>query len=205
MKKIIFLMGAFYVVFLISCKQPMEKQKSFADIIKDDPSRAKELLDVARSLNQKKQNFSSIDPEDVIDGDGEMAVLRKKTKVKIGNDWPIIRLAAQNMLDIIGDPSQITPQDTLTFCLITYKKKSDYPNGHDHSKKRVDRYNARNAKRNPVPFDTLEGRPTFIIIPCANCISKLFPANSFFDVGRMCPPPSDGSCGYPFTLTKKSP
>lgn len=199
-------MGAFYVVFLISCKQPIEKQKSFAEIIKNDSLRVKELLDVAHSLNQEKKEVSSIDPKDVIDdSDGEMAVLRKKRKINIGKDWPIIRLATQNMLDIIGDPSQITAQDTLTFCLITYKKKSDYPNGHDHSQKRIDRYNARNAKGNPVTFDTVDGRPTFIIVPCTNCKSKLLPANSLFDVARMCPPPSDGSCGYPFTLTQKSP
>ena len=205
MKKIIFLMGALYVVFLISFKEPKEKQKSFSEIIKDDPSRIKELLDVADSLSPKDKIYSStaIDPQDVIGNDGELDVFRKKTKVKIGKDWPIVRLATKDMLDIIGDPQKVQSGDSLTFYLGTYKPSSDYKHGHDHSQKRVDRYNDRNVKHGPrYTFKQLEGFPTFIIESCGNCQS-LFPPQSFFDAARMCPPPDDGSCGFPFKLKGK--
>ena len=202
MKKIIFLMGALYVVFLISFKEPKEKQKSFSEIIKDDPSRIKELLDVANSLTQKDKVHatSSIDPQDVIDNkDGELDVFRKMTKISTGENWPLIILPAQDMLDIIGVPKGVTSIDTLIFFLGTYKPPTDYKPGHDHSKKRIDRYNARKPKGQKVwGISDLDGHPTFIIGWKQKPKTAPWGPESLFDAATMCPPPDDGSCGYPF-------
>ncbi|MEO6868489.1 MAG: hypothetical protein ABI168_02520, partial [Ginsengibacter sp.] len=100
MKKIIFLFGALYVVFLISCKQPIEKQKSFSDIIKNDSSRVKELLAVADTINSRNNNIQSISNDDELIP-AERDQIRSKNHITI-KDSPVIFIAMNDMQAIIN-------------------------------------------------------------------------------------------------------
>ena len=185
MKKIIFLLGAIYVVFLISCKEPKEKQKSFAEIIKNDSSRVKELLDVADSIKNRNNKIQAISNDDELIP-AERDQIRSKNNIRIKNS-PVIYVAMNDMQNIITALNSTC--DSLAFCLGSYKKKGPgIPNGR---KDRIDRYNERNGLKN-IKLDNL---PTFVItgklkVPQPTpTISSL--SSRSFDVARLCPPPPD--------------
>ena len=181
MKKIIFLMGALYVVFLISFKEPKEKQKSFSEIINDDPSRIKEFLDVADSLNSSnslmlkgKGNRDKIDKKMRND-------ITRNNKIRItAKDSPAIKISMDDMQEII-DTFKTLGSDTLIFYVGSYKDKLS-----------IKRYNDRHPIK--MPETDFANKLTFII--GAKGGNMLLPPGKelYFDAATMCPPPNDGSC-----------
>ena len=183
MKKIIFLFGALYVVFLISCKQPIEKQKSFSEIIKDDPSRAKELQHVADSINNRNSKMQAISSDDELIP-AERDQIRSKNHITI-KDSPVIFIAMNDMQAIINALNSTC--DSLVFCLGSYKiKDSGIPKDR---KDRIERY----KERNGLQTVDLSNKPTFVItgklkVPQpTTTISSL--SSMSYDVARLCPPP----------------
>lgn len=178
-------MGALYVVFLISCKEPMEKQKSFSEIIKDDPSRAKELQLVADSINNRNNSVTAISNDDELIP-AERHQIRSDNHITI-NDSPVIFIAINDMQSIINTLNSTC--DSLVFCLGSYKKKgAGIPN---NRKDRIERYKVRNGLTT-VKLDSLL---TFVItgklkVPQSSpTISTL--SSMSYDVARLCPPPPD--------------
>lgn len=89
----------------------------------------------------------------------------------------------QEMLDAFSDDGATT----LIFDLGSYQDQDD-----------CDRYNNRNPPR--------KGRHKWKLKEFDNCLTVIIGGDGptkglldyFFDAVEMCPPPSDGSCGYPF-------
>jgi hypothetical protein len=180
MKKIIFLVGALYIVFLISFKEPKEKPTSFSEMIKNDPSRIKELLEVADLLNSSsrlmqkgKGNRDKIDKS-------KRDEIRHSNSIKITpKDSPTIKISIDDMQEIV-DTFKTSGSDTLVFYLGSYKDPGSIKN-----------YNTRNKTN--FPKKEFDNKITFII--GAKGGNMLLPGKEFyFDAVTMCPPPSDGSC-----------
>lgn len=183
MKKIFFLFAAIYVMSLISFKDPKKDSQSFTAIIKKDPSKIQELLQVADSLRQHSlQKRNPIDKEDK-KNPGELKEFRnKKDPFKVdGNEYPIIKISMEDIMEII-DPEMtslnVRSSDSLTFYLGKY-----------HDGKWVERYNKRNKPKDPVKFKDLKDRPALLI---GTSNKTLLP--TYYDVQRICPPPADAGC-----------
>ena len=185
MKKIIFLFGALYFVFLISCKQPIEKQKSFSDIIKNDSSRVKELLAVADSINNRNSKMQAISNDDELIP-AERHQIRSNIDLKIKDTLgPVIFIGMNDMQNIITALNSTC--DSLAFCLGSYKKKG--PGIPNNRKDRIDRY----KERNGLQTVDLSNKPTFVItgklkVPQPTTTISSLSIRSF-DVARLCPPP----------------
>jgi len=200
MKKFIFLLGAVYVFTFISFKEPTEKPMSFSQIIKNDPSRIKELLEVASSLNENQnQKIDSPDAinndSDIIKDSDEINTLRKNQGIRHDKYWPVIKVAASEMQEIIGNPATINPVDTLFFYLITFKEKKFYPHRKDSLVDvRMARYNTRNNGNGNIKINDLSNRPSFLIKNFKPSNNQLLLANTLYNVGTICPPPPGGGC-----------
>ena len=144
----------------------------------------------------KEENFKSVNPEP--DGSSANSAnylhkkdkIRKRTRDKIRklkevkikkDDRYVFKIEISKMQAMIatflGEGAT-----TLIFDLGTYQDQSDF-----------DRYNTRNGSNwQPTDFDN---SLTVIIGGDGKTVGLL---NEFYDAVEMCPPPDDGSCGYPF-------
>lgn len=173
-------MGALYVVFLISFKEPKEKSMSFSEIIKKNPSRIRELLDLADVLNSSNSLMQKGKGDsNKIDKKMRNEITRNNTITITAKDSPTIKMSMENMQEII-DTFKTLGSDTLIFYVGSYKDAAS-----------IKRYNDRN-KKNFKPKDFVN-KPTFVIgAKGGNML--LSGRELYFDAVTMCPPPSDGSC-----------
>ena len=153
-------------------KQP----KTFLEIIKEDPSRTKELLDAAASITGGVTDH--LEDDDDMD-DSEVSEARNKTDITLDQQkWPVVAVPVRKMKNFIRN-NTTGNDDVLIFYLATYKNQ-----------KQVDRYNKRNGTS--YSLSDLKGRPTLLLDSVSNHNSNLVKLK-LKDVGKICPPPR-GEC-----------
>ena len=187
MKKIFFLLGAIYVVSLISFKDPNESPQSFSGIIKNDLTKIQELLRIADSIRRFQPQNKSIDPADIKTAQ-QLSEFRKNDRkgfILKKDNYPIIKVSILDMMEIIKreiSAPEIT--DSLIFYLGKYRNTDATW---------IRRYNQRNHLNNSnrVEFRHLEDRPGFLIEVSRQ--TQLL-STRYYDVQRICPPPSDAGC-----------
>jgi hypothetical protein len=184
MKKIFFLLGAIYVASLISFKDPNEDPQSFTGIIEKDPTKIAELLRVADSIRQFQLQKQSIDPADIKTPE-ELREFRKNDKrgfILKKENYPVIKVSVLDMMEIIkSEASSPETTDSLIFYLGKYRNTDTTW---------IRRYNQRNHS-NRVEFKHLQDRPGFLI-EVSHQTGLL--STRYYDVQRICPPPSDAGC-----------
>jgi hypothetical protein len=189
MKKLFLLVTGIYLLTLISFKKPGNNNFSFSEVIKEDPSKIKDLLAFADSINRNRIQKDKIHKDDKHDKD-DLDKFRKKK----GNEgfvlpqstYPVIKIAMLDMMELI-DPdmtsAHVTDADSLIFYLGTYKDGGNW----------LTRYKERNGKANQnVQFSDIKGRPAFLIGEERTSPSSRLA--TYYDIQRICPPPTSGGC-----------
>lgn len=156
--------------------QTKKQPKSFLEIIKEDPSRTKELLNAAVSIFS--ENEISLADDDEID-DGEVDDARNRGEMTLDQPkWPTVIIPVRKINRFITKKTTGIG-DLLIFYLATYKNQ-----------KQVDRYNRRNGTT--WTLDDLKGRPTIILQSLSN-YNKPHLREKLGDLCSICPPPK-GEC-----------
>ncbi|HXS55206.1 MAG TPA: hypothetical protein VN726_03715 [Hanamia sp.] len=156
--------------------QTNEQPKTFLEILKEDPSRTKELLDAAESITTSgRDDFEGDDDMD----DSEVTEARNKTDVTLDEPkWPVVAIPVKKMKNFIHN-NTTGNDDVLIFYLASYKNQ-----------RQVDRYNRRNGTN--YSLSDLIGRPTLLLDSLSNHNSNLVKLQ-LKDIGHICPPPR-GEC-----------
>lgn len=187
MKRFKWMLAIVCLAGLYSCQQKVNARKSFAEIIKEDPSRKTELIDLAKQFRDTSENSKyALDPLDIMSG-AELSKFRSKAGYDESGDkkFPEFIVSANDIMAVINGNFEIT--DSLVF----YKGKYSHDNQH-----RIDRYNAKFRKgQKPYDATTFKNRKTFAIQlktykSSANDTS--FAQSPVYDLGRLCPPPKTG-------------
>lgn len=156
--------------------QTKKQPKSFLEIIKEDPSRTKELLDAAVSIFS--ENEIPLTDDDEID-DGEVDDARNRGEMTLDQpNWPTVIIPVRKMNRFINKKTTGNG-DLLIFYLATYKNQ-----------RQVDRYNNRNGTN--WSLGDLIGRPTLLLQSLSN-YNKAFLKQKLGDLCSLCPPPR-GEC-----------
>jgi phosphomevalonate kinase len=106
----------------------------------------------------------------------------KKVNIKEGDRY-VFKIEISEMQEML-DTFSGDGATTLIFDLGSYQDQAD-----------CDRYNKRNGNIKKWKLKDFDNCLTVIIGGDGNNVGLL---NYFYDAVEMCPPPSDGSCGYPF-------
>ena len=186
MKKILFLMAPFSLFILISCTNSNKSSESFANIIKNDSSRVNELLQVADSINQVRENEEDanvVDDDDVDETEALKMRSQEPLHINYGGKFSIIKIPVIKIKRYIRR-NGLKRKDNLIFYLVTFKTQPQ-----------VDKFNKRNGNTK-FTVKELQGMPILILKNKPDSSAHL--NQTFFDAATMCPPPDDGSCGYPF-------
>lgn len=192
MKKVLIITSGVCLLALIALRQPSTNDLSISAAIKNDPSKIKELLSLSDSIRKSRQNKHKINPDDMLDAKMLSEYRKRDSKVfkTNGNNFPIIRVSMLDIMQIIDTgmtSPNVDPGDSLTFYLGTYKEKGSW----------VKRYNARNARGGKdASFKELTLRPGFLIgvFKADSAAGPGLMTAKYFDVQRICPPPTDSGC-----------
>lgn len=157
MKKFLLFAGVLYLVILVSFQEKSREPESFAKILKDQPERLQELLNVADSYKDTvKISDKILSPDDIL-SPKQLDIFRSKTKSRPGNrTHPVIVISTQSLNELIKN--HLNRKDSIVFYLGSYSKNDAV---------RIHRYNERNGggystkEKQPYTYKNLKKRTAF--------------------------------------------